>query len=124
MRGKLAFGVSRGIAAAAIAVIGVACGSGSTRQSAEASVELSAVRSDSARVAALAIAAVTGSPDVLPDTHIEYRVIQFTPDSLGWLVSVIPQVRAQYADSIVVVGGGGLVRVWRGDSVTVLNHYR
>ena len=124
MRGKLAFGVSRGIAVAAIAVIGVACGGGSTRQSGEASVELSAVRSDSARVAALAIAAVTGSPDILPDTLTEYRVIQFTPDSLGWLVSVIPQVRAQYADSIVGIGGGGLVRVWRGDSVTVLNYYR
>jgi hypothetical protein len=68
----------------------------------------------------MAIAAVTG----LSAPHPEYQVVRFTQDSLGYLVSVMSLgVRAQHADTLEVTGGGALVRVWRGDSVTVLKRY-
>jgi hypothetical protein len=101
------------------AIVGACAPSGAPRESADSFSE-PAIRSDIARIATLAVSAVAN----LRDTLVEYRVIQFTSDSLGWVVSVVPQVRAKYADSIDIVGGGGLVRVWRGDSVTVLNRYR
>jgi hypothetical protein len=103
-----------------IAAMVASCARGSPSDETRATSNDAPIQLDSARVAALAIAAVARPPDTL----LEYRVIQFTSDSLGWVVSVVPQVRPNYADSIDVVGGGGLVRVWRGDSVTVLNRYR
>jgi hypothetical protein len=77
-------------------------------------------RRDSLRIARLAIAAVTRRPDTL----VEYRVIEFRADSLGHVLSIVAQIRAGYSDRLEISGGGGLVRVWRGDTVSVLQWYR
>ena len=111
---------TRRLAAVAIAATLLACARGSVRNESAETPDAPDTVADSARVVGLAITAVATRPDTL----IEYEVIQFTADSLGWVVSLVPQVRAPYADSIVISGGGGLVRVWRGDRVTVLNWYR
>ena len=114
------FHAARGPAVLTIAAVILACSRGSAPNTLSDTSRLAEGKSDSSRIAALAIAAVARAPDTL----IEYHVIRFVPDSLGWVVSVVPQVRAPYSDSIAISGGGGLVRVWRGDSVTVLDRYR
>ena len=76
---------------------------------------------DSARAAQLAIAALERRADTL----VDYRVHAFVADSVGYLVTVVPTLRPQYADKhIAIGGGGGTVRVAANGTVTVVERFR
>jgi hypothetical protein len=64
-----------------------------------------------------------GAHSEAPDTLVCYRVSQFTRDSAGVIVVLLPELLPRYSQ-LAMVGGGGKVRVVRPDSAIVVEWYR
>jgi len=85
-----------------------------------------ATNRDSLRAAWTALRAVAD----LPDTLVCYRVYYFARDTGGYIVSVLPELRPQYAGRrtdgtvIEVAGGGARVRVREDGTTKVLERYQ
>ena len=104
-------------AALAVAALG-ACRAERAPRQPQATSAAAAPAPDSSRIAARAVAALLRLRR--GDTLFTHRVAEFRSDSLGYIVSLIPE-----GPQAPHFGGGGLVRVWRaGDSATVLTLYR
>ncbi len=74
---------------------------------------------EGARRVKLAIAAV----GPVPDSLVWYHILSYRSDSTGATIELATAMRPTHAVKLEASGTGGRVRVWNGDSITVLSRY-